>query len=164
MSIEVICLAFRWICALSVVWRGSTRSDTFALCIVRGGQAREPTLNKPHPRLTAHTVKMELVEHCRWRVERLKKDTKTFKLRKWVGRVTKEVKTDLERFKNDGFLVFTTVYWKWELISTVPQKRVCSPPVKKNIFMGCTTGYSDYKRFYSPFCFQVMLLLVFWHL
>lgn len=35
----------------------------------------EPTLNKPHPRLTAHRVKMELVEHCRWRVERLKKKT-----------------------------------------------------------------------------------------
>lgn len=27
--------------------------------------------------------------------------------------------------------------------------------------MGCTTGYSDYKRFYSQFYFQVMLVLVF---
>lgn len=106
MSIEVICLAFRWICALSVIWRGSTRSDTFALCMVRGGQAREPTL----------TNRMRASQYTQWRWSLLntvvdawkdkKKIQNTFKLSKWDGRVTKEVKTNPERFKNDGFLVW----------------------------------------------------------
>lgn len=93
MSIEVFCLAFRWICALSVCWRGSAQTHW---------RCGEGWPNQPHPRLTAHTVKMELVERCRWR---LKKIEKIFKLSKWGGRVAKEVKTDLEIFKNDGFLV-----------------------------------------------------------